>query len=590
MIPQERLNRYAIRILQKDSLFLLIAVAFAAFPGKMIGQASAGFSPVNERVYVHLDKQVYVAGESIKYKVYFLNGASDQGAPCSKILYFSLMDASGRSRADWRINLGARSVSGCYTIPADINPGMYYLRVYTNLMRNGPADRICSQNLLILNLSKAIPDTVMSCLSGCSVAQPGTKDLTGGSVLIVRTSKEAYSAGETVRLEIDPGSMQQLDTSADLSVSVSLVTPLEKLIPEADMAACLESTANKSKAEVPCRYRLENKGFILAGQIKNRFTLTSLAHENMLLSVIDSIAPRILYTQTDSIGAFHFYLSNLYDNKDLILQLVENSRNADYLWDIDRKVPAIHQDTLTPYVWQMEETAFLNTVKDLSLIEAVYEKETSRVFPANNIGETNYFMSADVIVYPADYSDLVNFKEITDNIIPCVKFMKRNDVFSLQIMSEKSGLYRESNMVLLNGVPFTDMNYIATLGTKEIRRIEVITRNYLLGDLTLPGLVSVYTNDNRIPENYIKSSTYFYRNVVVPNDTGKVHAAENKAEEHFPDFRSTLYWNPQISISGKESLVFEFPASRLKGIFSVKVRGIVGQSHPVSNDTFFEVK
>ena len=584
------LSIHKIKILHKVSLLLLIAVGFAVKPEETLGQASSDAPSFQERIYVHLDKPVYVTGEFMKYKIYLLNGTSHRGAPCSKILYFTLTDASGKSRADWRINMDSGSESGSFAIPADINNGIYDLRVYTNDMRNEPVNRIYSQDVLIINLSNETPDTLSDSQDELKAALHQVRDGEKGSVVHVRTSKDTFLTGEKVRLEISLEGNQSADTSADLSASVSLVTPFQKLIPETDIYTCLNTANYPANAGVPCKYRLEDKSFILSGRIRNRITKTPLVNARILLAVADSIAPKIQFTTTDSEGEFHFYLGRIFDNKELILQFGDNSRNADCLWEINPKVLDGSHEPLSTYSLREEELNFLNVAKDLRLIEAVYEGVKTREDAGSIMDYTNFFSPADVIIKPSEFSDLANFKEIADNIIPCVKFIKRDNAFSMQVLNERTNVWQETRLLLLNGVPYTDMTYIATLGTKDIRRIEVITRNYLLGDLTIPGVVSIYTYDNRLPENYLSNNTIRYRNAVMTNDPPKTLYQARQPGEHDPDFRSTLYWNPQIHISSKEKWVVEFPASQLKGLYSVKVRGLAGFTQAVSSDTFFEVK
>ena len=136
---------------------------------------------------------------------------------------------------------------------------------------------------------------------------------------------------------------------------------------------------------------------------------------------------------------------------------------------------------------------------------------------------TNYFGPPDITVKPGDYSELVNLKEITENILQGVRFVGRSNTYTIQVFNVKTGQWPESNMILLNGVPFYDMNYISTLGTKDISRIEVIAGNYLLGDLTLEGLVSIYTNDHKIPESYLKNRSFIFQNTVIPPDKPVTH-------------------------------------------------------------------
>lgn len=590
-IEKPKISSFLARYPVKATI-LLILTGFFYLPATVDGQSSSAFSTGNERLFIHLEKFVYVTGEAIKYKVYLLNGTSQEMAPCSKILYFTLAEVNGNSLTNWRINLKDKSVSGSFIIPNEIKAGIYLFRAYTNLMRNGPMEQIYLQRVLIISLSEPTPETLMVPDSGETAAGSESASVQNDYSLKVSTTKSSYAVNEKVQILIDPGFLQLPDKSADLSVSVSADIPLQELIPETDIYACLKrEPVHGESADFPCKYGLENKGFILTGRIKHKEDNTvPLANGRILLAITDSIAPQILYTETDANGEFRFYLSSLYDNKDLILQFGDQSRYADYTWEVDQKIITGDQMKTEKVLLQPQSMAFLGTIKDLRLIEAIYTGQKAAANPGSVFRDVNYFSPPDFIVFPGDYAELVNFKEIADNILPEVKLVIRNRDYSLHILNKRTRMWQESNLVLLNGVPYSDLSYIATLGTKDIRRIEVINENLLLGELTLPGLVSIYTHDNSLPENFIRNNTLAYRNIVVPNDPENERPTEIVSEEHDPDFRTTLYWNPHVIITGKETLSIEFPASRFKGHFTVRVRGLAGNAYPVRADTSFEVK
>ncbi|MBN1789626.1 MAG: hypothetical protein JW830_03955 [Bacteroidales bacterium] len=591
MNSKEKQHKVILRLFQQAGMWLLLFPAIiAVIPGRLTGQPSPGFSSVAERIYVHLDKLVYIAGESLKYKVYMLNGVSPDSAPCSKIMYFSLTDVYNKVYASWRLNLALHSASGRYALPAELKAGTYILKAYTNQMRNEAADKVFSQNILVMSLSESNPDTIMVPRQPDNSGMPDPGARKNDPVLQLSISKRTYAVNEKIRLEISLDNRQMKDIDADLSISITAETPFKQLIMEADMAASLIKPVIPAKAVVPCRYPVENKVFILTGHIVHRDRNVSLANRKILLSVADSIAPRIRYTTTDSTGEFRFYLNRMFDNKELILRFGDPSGNTGYTLEIDPKVLTGGQRDLMPHPVSPDDITFLNTLKDLRIIEAIYTGKSEPRAQNNDFADASFFRPLDVMVNPGDYSDLVNFKEIADNIIPCVKFMNRNNAFFLQILNEKTGLWQESRFVMLNGVPFNDFNYIATLGTKDIKRIEVITRNYLLGDLLLPGLVSIYTHDCMIPENYLNSHTFRYINLVIPDDADIGNIPEKEADKRDPDFRTSLLWIPRLKISGKETRVIEIPASRLKGVFNIYIRGLTSDGSILNADTSFEVK
>lgn len=570
----------------------LLALAIAAFANNLYAQLQ-GMAGGSERVYLHLDKLVYVAGEAMQYKVYILNGQREDRNPCSKVLYMTLTDEANANPVSWRINLENFPVSGHFILPAEMKAGAYVLRAYTNQMRNVGSHSVFVQPLLIMNLSEATPDTL---LMPVAVKSPHQGNTTGKNqqdyALRVTASRQHYAGDEKIQLEIRMEGRQLPDARADLSVSVSAVSPFQEMLQEADMLTCLEPLmANGERASEPCKYRVEDKAYILAGRIRSRDNSLPVVRRKILLSATDSVAPGILYAETDSAGKFLFYVNRTYDNKELILQFGDESNLADYSLELEEKLWDTDQQASATYWLRPEESAYLNRVKDLQLIEAVYAEKTVREPDTTVLHDAviRHFYPPDWVVYPADYAEMASFKELVDNILPYVRFSKRNNVFTLQVLNEGSGLWEENRLLLLNGVPYTDFAYIATLGSKEIKRIEVITTNYMLGDLTLPGVVSIYTHNPDIPENYLKNRTITYHNTVIPNARKPVTPGPDSGM-HLPDFRTVLYWEPELTLSFGETRVLTFSASQLKGSYGVRIRGLVGDKHPVSAYTSFEVK
>ena len=294
----------------------------------------------------------------------------------------------------------------------------------------------------------------------------------------------------------------------------------------------------------------------------------------------------------DSAGRFIFYLDRWFDNKELILQNAGAAVEGGVIWEIDRKKPAVAGRPYIPYAVHPGDINSVTTLNESRMIESVYRAQvpagSAEVIPPG----TNYFGPPDMLVKPGDYSELVNLKEITENILPGVRFVGRSNTYTIQVYNVRTGQWPESNMILLNGVPFYDMNFIATLGSKAISRIEVIGGNYLLGDLTLEGLVSIYTHDHKIPEAYLKNKSYIFQNTVVPSDkpVASIIADGSAGSSRDPDFRVNLLWDPAREITGDQNLIIRFPVSLITGTYVIVVNGLTHKGSVLSGKTSFEVK
>lgn len=545
-----------------------------------------------EKIFVHLDKTVYVAGETIHYKVYVVNEESPLQIPESKVLYFALSEHKTGEQILWRVNLNKSTLHSSYKLPESMDAGVYELATYTNRIRESVPENICSQRLFILNLGKQIPDSVsVPILDTITDIRARAGSIPGNQPEIrLQPSKSLYKKNDKVVLEIAMDNLQFNDT-ANLSLAVTSESLLSGILQNTDIIE--QFNRYKETDGEPCLNGLENYAYLLSGRVLNKNNMSPVKDAKILLAVVDSASPKIMYTAADSKGNFRLYLNHFYDNKEIILQLADNTENLDIIWDIDKKNIQYTGSSDVSVPLLSEQVASLNQVRDIRLIEAAYAEEMVVKKIPEKIPGVNYFADPDIIIVPADYTELVNLKEIIVNLIPSVKFKYRKDSYYIQTFNVNKGALSENNLVLLNGIPFCDINYLATLGSRDIKRIEVITSTFLAGGLTYDGVVSIYTHEVKIPETYIKKYIMIFQNTVAATDEGNInieYVAPAESQSHLPDFRNNLYWNPELKVSGNNKVTVMFSTSRLAGDFNAKLQGITSSGIPLEASISFTVK
>lgn len=94
-----------------------------------------------EKVFLHLDRPYYSAGETIWYKAYLLDASTHEADSVSGVLYVELIDASARTVLQTRqLRAEAGYAAGDFALPDSLPAGPYQLRAYTNWMRNFPEE------------------------------------------------------------------------------------------------------------------------------------------------------------------------------------------------------------------------------------------------------------------------------------------------------------------------------------------------------------------------------------------------------------------------------------------------------------------
>jgi|WetSurMetagenome_2_1015567.scaffolds.fasta_scaffold00002_34 hypothetical protein len=89
-----------------------------------------------EEVYVHTDRQKYIAGESMWFTAYVVDRQSNQPSSLSNIIYLEIINPDNQRVASMRVNSQDGRGPGQVIIPDTLSSGTYTLRAYTNWMRN----------------------------------------------------------------------------------------------------------------------------------------------------------------------------------------------------------------------------------------------------------------------------------------------------------------------------------------------------------------------------------------------------------------------------------------------------------------------
>jgi hypothetical protein len=440
----------------------------------------------------------------------------------------------------------------------------------------------------------------------------------------INSQKRDYAKGEKIKLEIETQNLSDND-STELSVSVTTKQPFQQVGNNQAIAPYLifnseisnatdlfdisDSLSTKKANDIllaakdhytwnkdstaPLSHLKESYGYVLSGKLISRSTKNPIQGALVTLACIDSFAS-LKYYYTDVYGNFFFHLDTTYDNKGLIVQLSGNDdKNEDVIWEFDKK----HKDqknldntVINP---GQDSKEYLVNCRNTRLINIIYKDTTANGKLTGLLPDTrtNFYGVPDKIIYPEEFLELPDFKDIVDNLLPGIRFRKKAGVYSLLAIDLTiRDYFQKDALLLLNGVPFNDLQYISTLGSKQIKRIDLVQSEIMYGKLTFYGLISVYTFDGKVPISG-KGNSYLLKNNVGPllnlKNSSKLTSENNS---NIPDLRQTLYWNPTLVIKGNKKATIEFNASDLNSIYNINIQGITSTGLPMGATHIIEVK
>lgn len=129
-------------------------------------------------------------------------------------------------------------------------------------------------------------------------------------------------------------------------------------------------------------------------------------------------------------------------------------------------------------------------------------------------------------------------------------------------------VFRENPLLLIDGMPVFESDDFANFNPKNIRKMDIINRNFYIKDHSFNGLVSLSSFENDFGRFDLPEKALFieYKGVQ-QNKKFSNEIRQVEKESHLPDFRNILYWG-DANEAGHE---LYFSPSSLKGPFIMNV-------------------
>ncbi|MBO0936811.1 hypothetical protein J2I47_09675 [Fibrella sp. HMF5335] len=117
-----------------------------------------------EKLFVHTDRSVYTSGESIWFRLFYIDGSSHRPLNVSKVAYLELIDKDQKAVLQTKIALDSGRGAGSLIVPTALPSGHYVLRTYTHWMKSVSPDFLSEKPVTIINPFRkmgltTVPDT-----------------------------------------------------------------------------------------------------------------------------------------------------------------------------------------------------------------------------------------------------------------------------------------------------------------------------------------------------------------------------------------------------------------------------------------------
>ena len=526
-----------------------------------------------ERVYLSTDRQVYVAGESLRCSAWCLDSRDAVLSDISAIAYIELHSADGLA-CTGRIALSKGRGSAELELPKTIPSGNYKIFAYTSL------------ELDCKDAKPAEGATVISIINPYSTLRSGVRIAGPEEYASARAARE--TAGTGIAKAFIPASAEAgrniqigLSSSKDADLAVSVYR--KDGIPEPENAGMAGFLAATAYSGVPSGNRTaEYEGEIIEARIVG-LDAEALKLRDGHFAFISAPGEKsdIYSAKIDGDGQLRFFTNNIYGHKDLICEI--EGEPADSPAHIEVESP--FADIAPGDIPEM----LLSEAMASDLTQRAYAAQIEKAFASDTLFQ--FLPKRESLLFPEevktyildDYTRFPQMEEVITEYVSELRARKeggKRRVFVMMEDSFRNAYYSHGTALLMvDGVPIFDHEKVLDYDPLLVESINIYPSRYFIGSRYYEGIVNFVTYKRNLP------SMKFNPNVHIVDFQGasypSAYTCENVDADSYPDFRMTAYWNPFTGIRSGEDISINVRIPETPGEYEIKIEGLAADGTPV---------
>jgi hypothetical protein len=340
-------------------------------------------------------------------------------------------------------------------------------------------------------------------------------------------------------------------------------------------------------------YLPEIEGKILSGKLKDNTTDRPMSNESLVFSLVGQAAKNQLYTTSDS-GDFHFLLEE-YGLQEIVIQPLNS--------EIDNYLIELKPDFINSFDHSLPGIFYLDTSKLKDLNKSIISMQVENIYQPFRQNYTQIITDSSFLnfygdplntIVVSDFIQLNTVREVIKEIVPYVYTRKRGEKYSFRLLSDIEGqIFKNDPLVLVDGVPYNEIGNILDMRADDLHRIDVVNLRYLIDGQIFDGILHFITQKGNLEVLDFDYSIFRQAYTSMSRETtfnSPDYSSEKLINSRLPDYRNTLYWNPDLKTQKNGVAQFSFYTSDEASKYTILIEGISPEGKTGSITKVLEVK
>jgi hypothetical protein len=337
----------------------------------------------------------------------------------------------------------------------------------------------------------------------------------------------------------------------------------------------------------------EFNGHVIQGRMVNNQTGRGVPLIDTYLSV-PSNRTQFRSTISDSNGYVKFEMTGFYGSQEIIVQRDQKDDSS------------CHFEIVSPFSNQYSKTALpafsVPSINSTTLLDEVVHQQVQRVYDGANMSKFNlqavdtnpFYVVPDEKYLLDDYTRFITMEEVLREYVHSINVTRRKEKLVLYAFDNyHKTFFSGYPLILIDGVPFFDPSELFLQDPSKIRQLDLVNKDYALGYKTYEGILNLKTYRGDLDGIIMNPHATAFDYPCIPEERefySPVYQTELQVNSRIPDYRTALYWSPQVKSVNSEKNQLSFYTSDIPGKYAVVIQGLSESGEPGSRIGFFEVK
>jgi len=555
--------------MKKNQLYLTLFLLLFSLVGK--SQFGVEQDAPKGQVFVETDGSSYITGEQVWVNIRVTNAVSGKLMNAGHILYAALLDDAGVAMIQVRLKAENGMASGYVPLPSSLVSGIYLV----TLLTGDPDISAPYKPILIVNPNRP-PVRPRD-----SVVDYSTISKTTNSNLVIQPDNIQFEKRKKISINVDAGEAG----SSLLSMTIRRRDSLENFADS--LLSAVQITARQPGSAALASW----EGMMIRARVYPSNGTTPAPNIRVFVSVTGTEA-RVGETVSDANGYIQFLLPLLYADAQLVFMPLHTDNNqyrVEFNPDPLEKVEGIR---LPPLVIPNYLAGPIRNRMIDAQAQSSFRPEEKTSLAVINPDTTDFYGKPDKRYMLDDYTRFPNMEEVITEFVVEIKIRKSKDAVELLALnSPYKKFFEQPALVLIDGVPVTDIKQMLELDVLKFQSIDIVTHKFFVGKTSYPGIIHYKSYLGNLAGYTLPAdaAVYSFEGAQLPKDYATPDYSK-PADQHIPDFRNLLYWAPAMVTDNKGKKRVELYGGDLEGNYKITVNGISTSGKPLNGTASIDIK